>query len=108
MLAKLIAWGDTRETARRRAVEALRSYPILGVRTNVPFLIALLEHPAFVSGDIDTGFVDVERGALVAHLGGEPPPEALAVAHAGETGSLYPSQSIGAPDPWTTLRGWRG
>jgi 3-methylcrotonyl-CoA carboxylase alpha subunit len=58
LIAKLIAWADTRERARRRAVAALRNYPILGVRTNVAFLIALLEHPRFISGDIDTGFVD--------------------------------------------------
>ena len=49
MIAKLIAWGETREAARRRAIEALRAYPILGIRTNVPFLIRLLEHPRFVS-----------------------------------------------------------
>ena len=53
--------GETREAARRRAIAALRSFPILGIRTNVPFLIRLLEHPRFVSGDIDTGFLD--RGA---------------------------------------------
>jgi acetyl-CoA/propionyl-CoA carboxylase biotin carboxyl carrier protein len=108
MIAKLIAWGDTRETARRRAIGALRSYPILGVRTNMPFLIALLEHPAFISGDVDTGFVDAERSALVAHLGGHPPPEAVAVAHAGDARSPYPSPAIVGPDPWTTLTGWRG
>jgi hypothetical protein len=71
-------------------------------------LVALLEHPAFISGDVDTGFVDAERSALVAHLGGGPPPEAVAVAQAGGSGSPYPSHTIVGPDPWTTLRGWRG
>src|SRR6185503_18180093 len=60
LVAKLIADGETREAARRRAVEALRQYPILGIRTNVAFLIELLEHPRFVAGDIDTRFLDVE------------------------------------------------
>ena len=109
MMAKLIAWGDTRDTARRRAIEALRSYPILGVRTNVPFLIALLEHPAFISGDVDTGFVDAERGVLVARLAGDPPPEALAVAaHAGESRAPGATHSSAGLDPWDALRGWRG
>jgi acetyl-CoA/propionyl-CoA carboxylase biotin carboxyl carrier protein len=109
MIAKLIAWGDTRETARRRAIAGLRSYPVLGVRTNVSFLIGLLDHPAFISGNVDIGFVDAERNALVADLGGDPPPEALAVAvHAGESPSPEAARSIGVPDPWTTLRGWRG
>jgi len=105
LIAKLIASGDTREDARRRAIAGLRSYPILGVRTNVPFLIGLLEHPAFISGDVDTGFVDAERGALVAHLGGDPPPDACAVAaHADEIASR--TERV-MPDPWTSLRGWR-
>src|SRR5688572_23847293 len=42
MIAKLIATAETREAARQRALAALRSYPILGIRTNVAFLIALL------------------------------------------------------------------
>ena len=106
MIAKLIAGGDTRESARRRAIEALRAYPILGIRTNVPFLIRLLEHPRFVSGDIDTGFIDTERQALVAGLDAEPPPEVLAVAAAlnGVGGHLKRT----VHDPWESLRGWRG
>jgi acetyl/propionyl-CoA carboxylase alpha subunit len=106
MIAKLIAGGDTREAARRRAIEALRTYPILGIRTNVPFLIRLLEHPRFVSGDIDTGLIDAERQSLVAGLDAEPPPEVLAVAAAinGVGGHLKRTVS----DPWESLRGWRG
>src|SRR4029077_12484796 len=58
LVAKLIADGPSRDVARRRAIEGLRSYPILGIRTNVAFLIELLEHPRFVAGDIDTRFLD--------------------------------------------------
>jgi acetyl-CoA carboxylase biotin carboxylase subunit len=106
MIAKLIAGGDTREAARRRAIEALRAYPILGIRTNVPFLIRLLEHPHFVSGDIDTGFMDAERPALVAGLDAEPPPEVLAVAAASNGVGGHFLRTV--DDPWESLRGWRG
>ena len=109
LIAKLIAWAETRERARRRAVAALRNYPILGVRTNIAFLIALLEHPRFISGDVDTGFVDVERATLVASSTGDPPAEAISVAKAATgiaaTGNSAPTN---VPDPWTMLRGWRG
>jgi len=105
MIAKLIASGETREAARRRAIEALRAYPILGIRTNVPFLIRLLEHPRFVRGDIDTGFIDAERESLVAGLDEAPPPEVLAVAAENGVGG-HLKRTV--PDPWQSLRGWRG
>ena len=102
LIAKLIADGETREVARRRALEALRNYPILGIRTNVSFLIEILQHPRFVSGDIDTRFLDAEGKTLRASA--PVPPEALEVAAA-----LRPStiESTGT-DPWDTLRGFRG
>ena len=40
MLAKVIAWGSNREEARRRLIAALRETLLVGVTTNVPFLIA--------------------------------------------------------------------
>src|SRR5439155_7259328 len=80
LIAKLIADGETREVARRRAIEALRNYPILGIRTNVSFLIELLEHPRFSAGDIDTRFLDIEGEGLRARSGGAAPIEALEVA----------------------------
>ena len=42
LLAKLVASGESREVARKRASAALRSFPILGVRTNLPFLVKLI------------------------------------------------------------------
>jgi acetyl-CoA/propionyl-CoA carboxylase biotin carboxyl carrier protein len=106
MIAKLIASGETRESARRRAIEALRAYPILGIRTNIPFLIRLLEHPRFVRGEIDTGFIDAERPALVAGLDGDPPPEVLAIAEIRNGVGSHLKRTVA--DPWQTLRGWRG
>jgi acetyl/propionyl-CoA carboxylase alpha subunit len=107
MVAKLIASGETRDAARRRAIAALRSYPILGIRTNVAFLLAILEHPKFVSGDVHTGFLDAEGDVLREGLNGEPPAAVLAVAAVAEAPSAGVPSSV-APDPWATLRGWRG
>ena len=107
MIAKLIASGETREAARRRAIEALRVYPILGIRTNLPFLIRLLEHPRFVTGDIDTGFIDAERQSLIEGLDAAPPPEVQAVAFQNRNGVGGHLKRTVA-DPWESLRGWRG
>ena len=107
LIAKVIAQGESREMARHRLLAALRSFPILGIRTNVPFLIALLEHSRFIAGELDTLFVDAERPSLLARLATEPPLEALAVAVAAEAEVGQRGTSKAAPDPWTMLRNWR-
>jgi acetyl-CoA/propionyl-CoA carboxylase biotin carboxyl carrier protein len=119
LLAKLIAWGETRDAARRRALAALRSYPILGIRTNVTLLIELLEHPRFIAGSIDTGFLDKEGDAIRARLNVETPSSIEAVAaaarsagsqagrRAGPSGPANPSGPADTTDPWTSLRGAR-
>ena len=114
LLAKLIAWGDTRDAARRRALAALRSYPVLGIRTNIALLIELLEHPRFVSGSIDTGFLDTERTAIRARLSTETPAVVEGIAAtartAGGAGPFKPAIGPSGPaasDPWTSLRGAR-
>ena len=78
MLAKLIASGETREQAIDRAAAALRAFPILGVRTNVAFLIKVLEHPAFRAGRVHTGFVDEHLASLLE----APAPSAAVLAAA--------------------------
>ena len=66
MLAKIIAHGADRETARRRAISALQALQVEGLRTNRDFLIACLESAGFVAGDVHTGFIDENRKALTA------------------------------------------
>jgi acetyl-CoA carboxylase biotin carboxylase subunit len=110
LIAKLIADGETRDIARRRAVEALRHYPILGIRTNVAFLIELLEHPRFVAGDLDTRFLDVEGAAIRGRSAPPIPPEAVDVSNAISATPDQPRRS-GEPakaDVWDVLRGFRG
>ena len=99
MIAKLICSGETREQARQRAVAALKDFPILGVRSNVPFLIRLLEHPRFIAGDISTRFLEEEGDALRASLQVDPGDAVHALAAASRT--LAPSHlRTVAPDPW--------
>jgi acetyl-CoA carboxylase biotin carboxylase subunit len=57
LLAKLSVWGETRDAARRRMLAALRDYVILGCTTAIPFLLDVLDHPAFISGDTHTHFI---------------------------------------------------
>ena len=57
MLAKLIVWGTDRQASIGRMLRALESFPVLGVTTNLPFLIRAISHPEFQSGDYDTSFI---------------------------------------------------
>ena len=58
MLAKIIAHGATREEARSRLTHALRGLGVAGVTTNRDLLLAVLTHPAFREGALDTHFID--------------------------------------------------
>jgi acetyl/propionyl-CoA carboxylase alpha subunit len=105
LIAKLIAYGETRDAARRRALAALRSFPILGLRTNTNLLLELLEHPRFISGAVDTHLLDSEGDALRSRLMVEIPAEARAVAGAVSDTAFGPSPLVS--DPWSSLRDTR-
>lgn len=57
LLAKIIAHGQDREEARQRLVRALNGYHIEGLTTNVDFVNALADHPAFAAGELSTDFI---------------------------------------------------
>jgi acetyl-CoA carboxylase biotin carboxylase subunit len=58
MIAKLTAWAEDREAARRRMAVALREYVVEGVTTNLKFLSDVIEHPDFAAGMTHTGFIE--------------------------------------------------
>jgi acetyl-CoA carboxylase biotin carboxylase subunit len=58
LLGKLIILGNTREEAIVRARHSLDSFVIEGVPTTIPFLSRITRDPHFVSGKVDTGFVE--------------------------------------------------
>lgn len=57
MLAKLIAHGKDRSEAIERLKRAIDEYEITGVQTTLTFGKWVLEHPDFLSGHFDTGFI---------------------------------------------------
>ena len=58
LIAKLIAYGRDRQEALARMNRALDEFFIEGVKTTIPFHKKLINHPDFVSGKFDTGFLD--------------------------------------------------
>jgi acetyl-CoA carboxylase biotin carboxylase subunit len=91
MLAKLVAHAETRDAAIDRALLALRGYEISGIRTNIPFLIRLLQHPAVRRGEVHTQFVEQHLDELV---------------DGGQISILLPVEESRS-DPWLSLEGWR-
>lgn len=65
MIAKLIVWGADREEALQRMQHALEHYFIGGVKTNIPFLQAICQHPKFRKAELSTDFLTKEHIHLV-------------------------------------------
>ncbi|MGG0412030.1 acetyl-CoA carboxylase biotin carboxylase subunit [Peribacillus simplex] len=57
MIAKLVVSGDSRDKAIERLREALASYKIEGIKTNLPLLMEIISHEAFSQGDTTTDFI---------------------------------------------------
>ena len=64
MIAKVIASGADRDAAIQRMRIALSDMVVLGVTTNIPYLGAILDHPAFIEGATDTRFLERNPGWL--------------------------------------------
>lgn len=65
MIAKLIAYGTTRDGARRRLMRGIEDTVALGVRTNQEFLARCLSHPVFAAGGATTAFIAQHESDLV-------------------------------------------
>ncbi|WP_375738224.1 acetyl-CoA carboxylase biotin carboxylase subunit [Pseudomonas boanensis] len=107
MLAKLIAWGETREEARQRLLAMLDETAVGGFKTNLAFLRRVLAHPAFAAAELDTGFIGRYQEQLL------PAPAELPETFwqlAGETFRQSEAQRIRSDDPyspWSHHNGWR-
>ena len=64
MIAKLIVRGATREIAIQKLHAALNEFEIAGPITNVEFLKRVCETPAFIAGEVETGFINKWRRDL--------------------------------------------
>jgi acetyl-CoA carboxylase biotin carboxylase subunit len=107
LVAKLTALAESRDAALARVLAALRHFPVLGIRTNIPFLIRLLEHPDMRSGNIHTRFIEDHATDLLNAV--EPPIEAFAAAAAaqlGDSSPAIPDRRTPSFDPWAAIQRW--
>ena len=105
MIAKVVAFGETRDEARQRLAEALRQTIILGLKTNRDFLIDLLERDFFIEQKTYTTTVEEETWTapkLPEHL--------RELADNLQRPTQKRSSGQGDPDPynpWTRLTNFR-
>lgn len=115
ILGKLVVWAEDRNMAIARMIRALRECVILGVRTQVEFLLDVLTSEAFKAGDNHTRFIEDHFAAwkpdqnanclaalgCVAYDMVAPKVGTSSVAQANQTGFLSPWQTLG---PWDMAR----
>jgi 3-methylcrotonyl-CoA carboxylase alpha subunit len=102
MIAKVIVHDRDRTSAMRRMAALMGETEVVGVNTNAALLKALCSHPAFVGGEVDTGFIERYRGDLFAKAG-EADDRAFAVATLArlvEWREAAPAATA-AGDPWS-------
>jgi 3-methylcrotonyl-CoA carboxylase alpha subunit len=112
MIAKLIVRGEDRQAALRRLQSALAGTQVLGVTTNIAFLAAVAAHPAYASGDVDTGFI-ARHGAELLPTEQPASDEVLALASLAvlqqrRAEAEAQARRSGDPhSPWHQTAGWR-
>ncbi len=67
LISKLCVWAPTRERAVARMRRALSEYIVTGIRTNLAFHEKLFQHPDFVAGNYDTGFIERHKELLLGY-----------------------------------------
>ncbi|WP_439471892.1 biotin carboxylase N-terminal domain-containing protein [Brevundimonas sp.] len=98
MIAKLIVHADTREEAAADLADACAEVQVWPVKTNAGFLVRCLEHPRFIEGDVDTGFIGAEEAELVPAV-----PSSRTTAAALATIGLRADEALRSNElsPWT-------
>jgi 3-methylcrotonyl-CoA carboxylase alpha subunit len=103
MIAKVIVHDRDRTSAMRRMAALMGETEVVGVTTNAALLKALCSHPAFVGGEVDTGFIERHRGDLFAKI--QPADDrALAVATLArilEWQEAADAAAQASADPWS-------
>jgi len=65
MISKMIVWGEDREIARKKSIHALKEYIVHGIKTNISYLVQLLQHKAYINNLITTKYCDEHTDDIV-------------------------------------------
>ncbi|MBN9467201.1 MAG: acetyl/propionyl/methylcrotonyl-CoA carboxylase subunit alpha, partial [Bosea sp.] len=104
MIAKLVTHAPTREAAIRAQARALDAFAIDGIRHNIPFVSALMQHPRWIAGELSTGFIAEEfpEGFALPQPQGEVALRMAAIAIACDHRMNQRKRNVSAQ-----MQGWR-
>jgi propionyl-CoA carboxylase alpha chain len=116
MIAKLVVHAATRSQAISRMRDALNAFVIRGISSNIPFQAALMQHPRFMSGNFNTGFIAEEypKGFDASMVPHDDPALLIAVAafvhrryvdRAAKVSGQLPGHERKVGDDWVVLKG---
>jgi 3-methylcrotonyl-CoA carboxylase alpha subunit len=103
MIAKVIVHDRDRPSAMRRMARLMGETEVVGVATNAQLLKALCSHPAFVGGEIDTGFIERHRDELfaAAHAANDRALAVATLARLVEWREAADAAARASGDPWS-------
>ena len=106
MLAKLIAFAETREQCIDRLERALRDYVILGTKTNVAWLRRVVAHPAFRDGLVSTRFLTDHEDSLRRNVPDAVPAIAAALAASPKPATRTAKGAPQVRSVWDAVGAW--
>jgi len=65
MISKIIVWGVNRKNSRNKMIAAMKDYIIHGIKTNIPYLINLLQNEHYINNTISTKFCEEYREEML-------------------------------------------
>jgi acetyl-CoA carboxylase biotin carboxylase subunit len=106
MISKLVTWAEDRPQAMARMLRALEEYHLLGIRTNIPYLRRIIQHPKFQAGNYDTLFITNHQEELLPP--DQSPQEPIALAAAAILSHLRDKESaLAIPTGDETVSAWK-
>ncbi|MBK7212471.1 MAG: acetyl-CoA carboxylase biotin carboxylase subunit [Bacteroidales bacterium] len=107
MISKLIVWGEDREQARQRMMQALNQYIVHGIKSNISYLLAVLNQDSFIQNRITTKYCDEYSNELLSAIeSGRQAIDISLLLISGLVGSLHFNRERNG-NAWEQIGYWR-
>lgn len=109
LIAKLIVWDEDRSKAIDRLRQALNNFQIIGLTSNLSFLLQLSNNAAFIRGELSTDFIASQSTHLFSNQANPHIWVLAALAqtlHSQKNAHTFASQSSDPQSPWFQRDGW--